>query len=215
MKKLNKVLCLVIAFAMLLQVSAFALGTTHITFTESEADENGVKTVTAHTLAGGIGDENAKLLTAVYDDSGNVVSGDEAVTDGKNALLGNTVKVAEGQTVKSYVWTEDDHTPVEAIATMGEAINPEDVEIKFDGVDFETFMGEALAFDESHTTEYHISYEDREEIFTPDVSVKVKKNSLRAVVDKEDLVTTIKIYGGNRIAIDDPHKCRQGNKHQR
>ncbi len=206
MKKLNKVLCLVLALAMLLQVSAFALGSTHITFTESEPDENGAKTVTAHTFAGLTGEDNLQLITAVYDASGNVVSADKAVTDGVNAVLGNTVSAKDGQTVKSFVWTADDHTPVEEIATMGygASINPEDVEITFDGVDFETYIGAPLAFDESHTTEYHVSYENKDEIATPDVSVKVKENGLKAVVEKEDLSTTITIYGGNRIAIDDP-----------
>lgn len=209
MKKFKSVLCLIVIFAMLMQCGAFAMSIKYVSFAESEPDENGVRKITSGTfISGADADNNAELITAVYDAQGKVVSANKAGTSNSSKLLTNSVTATEGQTVKSFVW-DPSKNPLTTPAVMGDAITEEDVEITFDGIDFETFMGKPLSFDESHTTEYVVSYKDKAEIYTPDVSVKVKNNALKPVVKKEALKTTINIYGGNRIAIDDPTNAGQ------
>ena len=73
-KNLKKVLCVLVAALMLLQVAAFAMSTNGVDYTVSAPDENGNMTVTASAFVGGVDENGAKFATAVYDANGNVVS---------------------------------------------------------------------------------------------------------------------------------------------
>ena len=202
MKNLRKVLCLVVAALMLLQVAAFAMSTNGVDYVVSQPDENGNMTVSASTFIGGVDDTGAKFATAVYDADGNVVSSAEAESEGGNRLK-NEVTMKEGQTVKSFVWDENNN-PVEKTATKDNGINPEDVEITFNNIDFETYVGEALSFDaDDHEKEYVVTFLDKE-LALPKVKVKTKENSIKYVLDEQEGKTIITFYAGNKIITEDP-----------
>lgn len=204
MKNLKKVLCVLVAVLMLLQVAAFAMSTNGVDYTVSAPDENGNMTVTATAFAGAVDENGAKLATAVYDANGNVVSADKNVVTG-SSYLKNTVTMKEGQTVKSFVW-DANNNPVETTATKDiVAINPEDVEITFNNIDFETYVGEALTFDaDDHEKEYTVFFDDKEEFAIPKVRVKTKENGIKYVLDEQEGKTIITFYAGNKIITTDP-----------
>ena len=183
MKNLKKVLCLVVAALMLLQVATFAMSSNGVDYTVSAPDENGNVTVTASAFVGGVDENGAKFATAVYDANGNVVSSAQGESAGAK-VFNNTVTMKEGQTVKSFVW-DTNNNPVETTATKDiVAINPEDVEITFNNIDFETYVGEALTFDaDDHEKEYPVSFDDKEEFAIPKVKVKTKENGIKYVLD--------------------------------
>ena len=202
MKNLKKVLCLLVAALMLLQVAAFAMSTNGVDYTVSAPDENGNVTVTATAFVGAVEEAGAKLATAVYDANGNVVSSNENTSAG-GSYLKNTVTMQEGQTVKSFVW-DGNNNPVEATATKDAAITPEDVEITFNNIDFETYVGEALTFDaDDHEKEYTVTFENQE-LALPKVRVSTKENSIKYDLDEKEGQTVITFYAGDRIITTDP-----------
>lgn len=206
---MKKVISILLICMMLTSV-AFAANTSIVEYITSTNEETGVTTVTATALATGVGEDEVKLFTAVYNDDGSLAGAKKASADA-DAVLKNSVTLGEGQTIKSFAWEGDSNTPVEMPATYGKtAFTEADVEITFGGKSFEEYTGSALAFDSAdHVAEYTVTLAKEDigadgNITIPAPAVALKDNTISYNVenDEENLTTTIKIKAGRNATVD-------------
>lgn len=198
-KYLKLTLSLVLVLAMVLQLSAVAFAA-NIGIINHETKELKVTgTVSVRGLSA-----NAKLVTAVYNASGNVVDYDVSLSakNAKDAFLKTNVeKEAETDTVKSFIWNTDAKaTPLASAADMAPATEA-DVEIYFDGVPFATAAGEALSF-EKDTYTVKLSDTDADgDVAIPKITYKAKDSTIDVDVatDYEAMQSVITIGSGERI----------------
>ena len=200
MKKTKIALSLLLVFALFMQLCSvgFAANTGAICY-----QTDGLK-VTATIAVSGLSKE-AKLVTAVYDASGNVVNFDisESAANAGAAYLKTTVtKEAESDVVKSFIWNADDNEPLSKAGVLGYEATEDDVEIFFDGVPFATAAGEALSFEK---TSYNVTLGDADKngiIEMPKVTYEVNDSTIDVDItnDYENLTSTIVIESGVRIA---------------
>ena len=119
MKKYFKLtLSLILVLAMVLQLSAVAFDANAGAICYQTNGLNVTATISVSGLS-----EEAKLVTAVYDGSGNVVNFDisESAANAGAAYLKTTVtKEAETDEVKSFIWTSDVNAPLSTAGTLGQ-----------------------------------------------------------------------------------------------
>ena len=201
MKKYSKLtFSLILVLAMVLQLSAVAFAA-NVGLVNHEVNELAVTgTVSVRGLSA-----NAKLVTAVYDASGNVVDYDVSLS-AKNAkdtfLKTNVTKDEESNTVKSFVWdAAGTNTPLTSSAEL-KAATEADVELFFDGVPFATAAGEALDFAKEEYTVKLKDFDADGDLSVPNVTYKLKDSSIDVDVttDYDAMKSVIKIGSGARIA---------------
>ena len=136
MKKSKIALSLILVLALCMQLCtvSFAANVGTICY------QTGGLNVSATVAITGLPEE-AKLVTAVYDINGNVVAYNtsKSVKDASDAVLKtNVTKSAETDTVKSYIWTNEENSPLSKAGVLGYQATADDVKIYFDGVPFAT-----------------------------------------------------------------------------
>lgn len=113
----------------------------------TSAPSKGIK---ANAYVSGL-ENPVKLYNAVYDGEGNLVKTSVSETSA-NGYLTTSVAKTDSQSMKTFLWEPDGLTPVTKAAVFGELSDDtlNDIDIKINGTDASTFVGQTIALNGSY-----------------------------------------------------------------